>query len=268
MERKPLSCVCLTKNGKKSKWAMISSSQTQSMARRCVQLLRNCIVLTVLKNCIKPCRFCNAGILRKMLVQHTPQIWSSIILRKNRSNTVLSALNFSHLNGLEMRRSCVSQRGDTMKKIISSRSALVSCSFAIILFFGLSLIPLGLVVFGESQDIGAGLLLFSAFFGLSSFLLWFLNRAACIIRVEDGMIKRKGLIHGFYKECSVRAIQTVKIKYVHREVGFGTFIYLIDDRTRPYKKFFRIRKDSYICFRKNKKNLAFLRTFWSGVIEK
>jgi len=82
------------------------------------------------------------------------------------------------------------------------------------------------------------------------------------------MIKRKGLIHGFYKECSVRAIQTVKIKYVHREVGFGTFIYLIDDRTQSYKKFLRIRKDSYICFRKNKKNLAFLNTFWSGKVEK
>ena len=56
------------------------------------------------------------------------------------------------------------------------------------------------------------------------------------------MIKRKGLIYGFHKDCSVRAIQTVKIKYVHREVGFGTFIYLVDDRTQPYQKFFRIER--------------------------
>ena len=129
------------------------------------------------------------------------------------------------------------------KKIISSRSALVLCSFSILMFWGLSLLPLGLVVFGESYEIGAGLLLFIASFGLGCFLLWFLNRA-------------------------VRAIQTVKIQYVHREVGFGTFIYLVDDRTQPCEKFFRIRKNSYICFRKNKKNLAFLRTFWSGTIEK
>ena len=155
-----------------------------------------------------------------------------------------------------------------MKKIISSRSALVLCSFSILMFWGFSLLPLGLVVFGESQEIGAGLLLFSAFFGLGCFLLWFLNRAVCVVWLEDGMIKSKGLIHGFYKECSVRAIQTVKIQYVLREVGFGTFIYLVDDRTQPYEKFFRIRKNSYICFRKNKKNLAFLRTFWSGDIEK
>ncbi len=155
-----------------------------------------------------------------------------------------------------------------MKKIISSRSALVLYSFSIILIWGLSLIPLGLVVFGKPQEIGIGLLLFGVLFGLGCFLLWFLNRAACVVWIEDGMIKRKGLIYGFRKECSVRAIQTVQIKYVHREVGFGTFIYLVDDRTQPYKKFFRIRKDSYICFRKNKKNLTFLRTFWLGKVEK
>ena len=155
-----------------------------------------------------------------------------------------------------------------MKRIISSRSALVLCSFSIILFWGLSVIPLGLAVFGEFQEIGARLLLFGVFFGLGCFLLWYLNRAACVVWVEDGIIKRKGLICGFYKECSVRTIQTVQIKYVRHEVGFGTFIYLIDDRTHPYKKFLRIRKNSYICFRKNKKNLEFLHTFWSGTIEK
>ena len=151
------------------------------------------------------------------------------------------------------------------KRIISSRSSLVSCAFAILVFFGFSLISLGLVVSKKPQEIGAGLLLFGSFFGLGCFLLWFLNRAACVVWFEDGMIKRKGLIRGFYKECSVRAIQTVKTKHVYRA---GTFIFLVDDHTPSYKKFFPTRKDSYICFRKNKKNLAFLHTFWSGEVEK
>lgn len=123
---------------------------------------------------------------------------------------------------------------------------------------------LGFVVFGESQGKEEGLLLFGVVFALACFFLWGLNRAACVIWIEDGMIKRKGLICGFYKECSIRAIQTVKIKHVRRE---GTFIFLVDDRTQPYKKFLRLRKDSYICFRKNKKNLAFLRAFWTGTVE-
>ena len=155
-----------------------------------------------------------------------------------------------------------------MKKIVSSKSALVLCSYSIILFFGLSLISLGLLFFGTRGEKVIGLLLFVSFCILDFFLLWYLNRAACIVWLEDGMVKRKGLIWGFYKECSIRSIQTVKIKYVHREVGFGTFIYLVDDRTQPYKKFFRIRNDSYICFRKNKKNLEFLHTFWLGSVEK
>ena len=137
-----------------------------------------------------------------------------------------------------------------MKKIICSRSQLVLYSFLIILFWGFSLILLGLVVFGELQEIGPGFFAFWYFFGFGSFLLWFLNRAACVVWFEDGMIKRKGLIRGFYKECSVRAIQTVKTEYVHRA---GTFIFLVDDHTPSYKKFFPTRKDSYICFRKTRK---------------
>lgn len=154
------------------------------------------------------------------------------------------------------------------KKIISSRSALLSGSFSIILFFVLSLISFLGILFGKSEEIWFWLLLFGSSFGLLCIFVWLLNRAACVVWIEDGMIKQKGLIYGFYKECSVRTIQTVKIKYAHRDAGFGTFIYLIDDRTQPYKKFLRLRKDSYICFRKNKKNLAFLRTFWSGEVEK
>ena len=154
-----------------------------------------------------------------------------------------------------------------MKKIISSKTDLVIHSYAITHFFGFSLIPLGLVVFRKTEAIGTGLLLFGFFLGIVCFLLCSLNRGACIVWVENGMVKRKGLFCGFYKECPVRAIQTVKIKHLPRDIGIGPFIFLIDDRTQPYKKFLRTRKDSYICFRKTKKNLEFLQTFWKGKVE-
>ena len=158
-----------------------------------------------------------------------------------------------------------------MKKIIVSRSALVVSSFSIVFTFGFSLLGLLLaleaLIFGKLGEFAVGLLLFCAFFGWCCLMVWVLNRAACVVWIEDGMVKRRGLIKGFYKECSIRAIQTVKSAYVQREVGFGTFLYLVDDRTRAYKKFLRLRKDSYICFRKNARNLAFLRTFWSGKVE-
>ena len=142
------------------------------------------------------------------------------------------------------------------------------CLYSSVQFFSFSLISLGVVVFGEGQEKWVGLLLFCIFLGFACFILWYLNRAACIVWVENDVVKCRGLICGFYKKCSVQSIQAVKIQYVQREVGFGSFIYLIDDRTRPYNKFLRIGKDSYIAFRNNKKNLAFLRTFWSGRVEK
>lgn len=164
--------------------------------------------------------------------------------------------------------SFVSKGSNTMKKIISSKSALILCLFAIISFFSFSMIVLGLVLFGEAEEKVTGLLFFCVCFGFSCFLLWYLNRAACVVWVEDSIIKCKGVICGFYKECPVHSIQSVKIQYSAHEIGFGTFLYLVDDRTKDFKKFLRIRKDSYICFRKTKKNLAFLQTFWFGAIEK
>ena len=150
-----------------------------------------------------------------------------------------------------------------MKRIISSSLlALIILSFWCILFFAFSIIAIGFEIFDLVEEKGMGYLAFCEFLFLSCFFLWFLNRSACVVWIEDDVVKRKGLICGFYKECSVESIQRVKIQHAWRE---GDFVYLIDSSIH---KFHRFRKDSYICFRKNKRNLAFLRTFWSGAIEK
>ncbi len=159
-----------------------------------------------------------------------------------------------------------------MNKIISSKSSLV-IFFISIIFSGLfSLLALGLIVSGVIQKKGAGLLIFAFFAGLTCISLWVLNRAACIIWVEDGVVKSKGFIHGFYKECPVRSIKCVKIvqlsTFTEGTFEAGDFIFLVSDRKEEYKKFLRLRKDSYIAFRKTKKNIAFLRTFWTGAFDK
>ena len=150
-----------------------------------------------------------------------------------------------------------------MKRIISSSLlALIILSFWCILFFACSIIAIGFEMFGFVEEKGAGYLDFCVFLFLSYLFLWFLNRSACVVWIEDDVVKRKGLICGFYKECPIESIGKVKIQYAWRE---GDFVYLIDSSIH---KFDRLRKDSYICFRKNKNNLTFLRTFWSGEIEK
>ena len=150
-----------------------------------------------------------------------------------------------------------------MKRIISSSLlTLIILSFWCILFFAFSIIAIGFEMFGFVEEKGAGYLDFCVFLVLFCFFLWFLNRLACVVWIEDDVVKRKGLICGFYKECPIESIGKVKIQHAWRE---GDFVYLIDSSIH---KFDRLRKDSYISFRKNKNNLTFLRTFWSGEIEK
>ena len=155
-----------------------------------------------------------------------------------------------------------------MKKIISSKSALVACIYAIITFFGFTMIALFVMIATQGEEKTIGIMIFLFCLSMLVFLLFYVNRSACVIFVEDGVVKRKGLVFGFYKECPVHSIRRVKIQYSRHEVGFGTFVYLVDDNKEEFKRFLRLRKDSYICFRKTKKNMEFLNTFWSGRIEK
>lgn len=149
-----------------------------------------------------------------------------------------------------------------MKKFQSSKIALINMLFWSVLFCAVALLALGLEIFGFLEEKGAGYFAFVVFGSLSVFFLWYLNRSACVICLEDRIIKRKGLIGGFYKECPVDAIQHVVIRHARRE---GNFIYLVDGSAHQFD---RIRKDSYISFRKTKENLEFVQTFWSGVVEK
>ena len=150
-----------------------------------------------------------------------------------------------------------------MKKIISAKQALIILSFWSILFLCLSMIALGLEVFGFVEEKGAGLFAFGIFLGLTILFLWALNRLACVVWIEDGIVKRKGLFCGFYKECPLESIKTVKIERAWHE---GDFIYLVDNHS-PHT-FNRIRSDSYICFRKTKTNLDWLQSVWQKSIQK
>ena len=94
-------------------------------------------------------------------------------------------------------------------------------------------------------------------------LLLALNRTGSVVVLEDGIIKRKGLFFGFYKECAVRSIAKVVEKQYHWR--YESYLYLIDSESNS--EFRRIRSGSYIGFRKTKRNLAFLRQFWHGKIQ-
>ncbi len=114
---------------------------------------------------------------------------------------------------------------------------------------------------GERSAVGAPLLGFAVLSLIITFFLLVINRMLCTVWLEDGVIKRKGLCGGFYKELNIDDIQKVVFYLPHKE---SMFIYLVDDSEH---KFDRARSDSFICFPKTEANMEFVRSFWNGEIE-
>lgn len=152
-----------------------------------------------------------------------------------------------------------------MKRICASAKDAIFYSLCAIFFLFLSLSGLmhDIVCIAEKEPFGAGFVGFAAFGAVAAFLGWCANRFGCLIRIENGVIKRRGLFVGFYKDCSIENIQNVIVKTFIKQ---GDFFVLIDDSQHPFDY---VRKDSCICFRKTKRNTAFLKTFWNKeVIER
>ncbi len=152
-----------------------------------------------------------------------------------------------------------------MKKIVASEKYLVVWS-VIILFCALMTVicfVFGIVDLVKHDPVDplafVGGVIFLA---VAVYYVLDLNRMACYIWVEGGAVKRQGLFGGFFKECKSESIQRVVIKDFYRD---GTFIYLVDNSKHQFN---RRRNDSYIGFEYTKDNVEFLRTFWSGEIEK
>ncbi len=96
---------------------------------------------------------------------------------------------------------------------------------------------------------------------LTVLFLWCANRYGCLIRYENGTIKRRGLFGGFRKEIPVEAIRSITVTYIFRSGDF----YILSDGDKP--RFGFILKNCDICFYKSKRADAFVRSFWDGTIK-
>ena len=103
-----------------------------------------------------------------------------------------------------------------MKKIIASQYDLILLSTASLAFFSFSMVGLMQETLGLVEEKGAGLLLFFLFGAIDFLFLWTLNREACVVWVDNGVVKRKGLLWGFYKECPISSIKAVKIRFLYK----------------------------------------------------
>lgn len=120
-----------------------------------------------------------------------------------------------------------------MKKIKPSPLTILYFLIPILLFTTLSVVCLVSELLGSTEEKGAGYLAFAVLFSASLFLLWVLNRTASIVWIENGTLKRRGLLYGFYKECPIKDIQAVKERYVRLD---GNYIYIIDNSAHRFNQ--------------------------------
>lgn len=151
-----------------------------------------------------------------------------------------------------------------MKKIVASEKHLVVWSVVILfcIFMTVVCIAFGITdLVRQDQVDHLAFIVGVIFLAVAGYYAWDLNRMGCYIWVEDCVVKRRGLLGGFFKECKIESIQKVVVKDAYRD---GTLIYLVDHSKHQFN---RRRRDSYIGFEYTKENVEFLQTFWSGEIQ-
>lgn len=152
-----------------------------------------------------------------------------------------------------------------MKKHISSPVyLLILPPFALLFsFYTLSCVitTAEAVTAGDMTKCLMGILNFLWCLVLASVFFFALNRVCCVVWVEDGSVQRRGLFGGFRKTVPIQEIQNIQIINLRRE---GKKICLIDGGSHGFD---RMRKDSYICLNSSRRNMEFIRSFWSGEIK-
>lgn len=151
-----------------------------------------------------------------------------------------------------------------MNRIVASVKNLIVLSVLAVVYLFITVICLIEGIGAVSRGGGAAGWLFTAFaifLSLFLYMIFDLNRTACIISLDGDTVKRRGLIWGFRKECRISLIRAVHIKEFYRD---GDYICLIDGSAHKFKKH---RHDSYICFEYSKENMLFLRRFWHGKVK-
>ncbi|MBR4071125.1 MAG: hypothetical protein IKK26_01045 [Clostridia bacterium] len=150
-----------------------------------------------------------------------------------------------------------------MNGITASKTTALFCSMIII--FGLIVAIISFYAFSadiiKNQKFSLEPFIYG-FGGVLVSVLSFLemNRTACHVWIENGVLKTKGQFFGCYRECRIDSIKGV-LSYKHPKGGFS-FLYLIGDDFNHDS----LKRGKYIALEKCDENIAFIRTFWQGDI--
>ncbi len=145
-----------------------------------------------------------------------------------------------------------------MKKIISSTKWLIT--YLIILFVLISLDISGIVltvcsiINSDSSLLAIGLVVLVYMLPVTGIILFYLNRRACLVWVEDGVLKHKGLLFGYRGNITAEKVYFVSISYGNKKIRI-----IIDGDNEHHRK-------RVIELKNNDSNMLLVKSFWKGEI--
>ena len=97
---------------------------------------------------------------------------------------------------------------------------------------------------------------------ITALLWWMTNRWCSWVWIENGYIKRRGLLWGYKRQTSVKDVRGVKLERIRK---LGGCLFLVDGEKGDFSA---ISGKSYIFLANTKRNRRFLANFWNGRVDR
>lgn len=144
-----------------------------------------------------------------------------------------------------------------MKKQIASKRWLITYLIILVVLIAGAISGVGTVVYGinlkNGEALTAGIVILLMMLPTMGLILFWLNRRACFIWIEDGYLKSRGLLFGFKRSIHRKDVEAIGI------TPNGKKIYVISPTMQQYMQ-------GDILFSNNEENAEALKSFWKADI--
>ena len=151
-------------------------------------------------------------------------------------------------------------KGKLMKKIIASKKWLVTYLVILLFLCCFSVTGIALILYAVGSNrtdiLAIGIVTLGYMLPVTGIILFYLNRRACLIWIEDGCLKRKGLFFGFHASITPEEVFSVDVTYDDK------YILVIAGRVIASHCF----DDKSVKLDNNDRNMDLVRSFWKGEI--
>lgn len=145
-----------------------------------------------------------------------------------------------------------------MKKVISSTKWLITYLIILSVLISLDILGIVLTIYSifnsEISLLAIGLVDLIYMLPVTGIILFYLNRRACLVWVEDGVLKHKGLLFGYRGNITAEKVYGVSISYGNKKIYI-----IIDGENENHRK-------RVIELKNNDSNMLMVKSFWKGEI--